>query len=122
MGLSKRNVLNERNVLKAILAVDGPGSNINADMVDGYHAEELLPEIDPVTGNWVVGGVNTGQSSKGEPGLAGAAGQPGPAGPAGPAGQSAYQAAQAGGYSGTEAIFYTDLAAIQGLAASLAAL
>lgn len=72
MGLSKRNVLNERNVLKAILAVDGPGSNIDADMVDGYHAEELLPEIDPVTGNWVIGGENIGVSAQGPAGEPGA--------------------------------------------------
>ena len=37
-------------------------------------------------------------------------------------GQSAYAAAQAGGYTDTEANFYADLAAMQGLAAELAAI
>ena len=41
---------------------------------------------------------------------------------AGADGQSAYEAAVAGGYSGTESAFYTDLAAMDGLAAALAAL
>lgn len=51
-----------------------------------------------------------------------------PTGPAGPAGadgkdgQSAYAAAQAGGYTGTETTFYADLAAMQNLAAELAAM
>ena len=40
----------------------------------------------------------------------------------GPAGQSAYAAAQAGGYTDTESNFYADLAAMQGLAAELAAI
>ena len=40
----------------------------------------------------------------------------------GDAGQSAYAAAQAGGYTDTQANFYTDLAAMQGLASALAAI
>ena len=40
----------------------------------------------------------------------------------GPAGQSAYAAAQAGGYTDTQANFYADLAAMQGLASALAAI
>lgn len=40
----------------------------------------------------------------------------------GAAGQSAYAAAQAGGYTDTEANFYADLAAMQGLASALAAI
>ena len=52
----------------------------------------------------------------------GADGQKGDTGPAGAAGQSAYAAAQAGGYTGTEATFYADLAAMQNLAAELAAM
>lgn len=49
-------------------------------------------------------------------------GQPGNTGATGAAGQSAYAAAQAGGYTDTEANFYADLAAIQGLADALAAI
>ena len=65
---------------------------------------------------------------KGDTGATGATGATGPqgpkgdTGPAGAAGQSAYAAAQAGGYTGTEATFYADLAAIQDLAAELAAM
>ena len=68
------------------------------------------------------------KGQKGDPGPAGPAGpkgdtgSPGPAGADGPAGQSAYAAAQAGGYTDTQANFYTDLAAMQGLAAELAAI
>lgn len=67
----------------------------------------------------------------GDPGPAGPKGEKGDPGPAGPkgdtgatgaAGQSAYAAAQAGGYTGTEANFYADLAAMRGLAAELAAI
>ena len=42
--------------------------------------------------------------------------------PIGANGQSAYAAAQAGGYTDTEANFYADLAAMQGLASALAAI
>ena len=65
------------------------------------------------------------QGEKGDTGATGATGQQGPkgdTGPAGAAGQSAYAAAKAGGYTGTEATFYADLAAIQDLAAELAAM
>ena len=82
------------------------------------------------------------KGDKGDPGIKGDKGDIGPVGPAGPqgekgdtgpqgekgetgttgatgatgaAGQSAYAAAQAGGYTDTEANFYADLAAIQGL-------
>ena len=49
-------------------------------------------------------------------------GQQGETGPAGSDGQSAYAAAQAGGYTDTQANFYADLAAVQGLASALAAI
>ena len=71
------------------------------------------------------------QGPQGERGPAGADGATGPKGPVGPkgdtgdtgpAGQSAYAAAQAGGYTGTQANFYADLAAMQGLASALAAI
>ena len=52
----------------------------------------------------------------------GSDGAKGDTGPAGADGQSAYAAAQAGGYTGTEATFYADLAAMQNLAAELAAM
>lgn len=59
---------------------------------------------------------------KGAKGDSGDTGPQGETGPAGSAGQSAYAAAQAGGYTGTEANFYADLAAMQNLAAELAAM
>lgn len=58
----------------------------------------------------------------GPKGDTGATGPVGPKGDTGPAGQSAYVAAQAGGYTDTQANFYADLAAMQGLAAELAAI
>ena len=60
--------------------------------------------------------------SPGPAGPKGDTGDPGPAGADGAAGQSAYAAAQAGGYTDTQANFYTDLAAMQGLASALAAI
>lgn len=68
------------------------------------------------------------QGIKGDTGATGATGSQGPQGPkgetgaTGPAGQSAYAAAQAGGYTDTQANFYADLAAMQGLASALAAI
>ena len=54
--------------------------------------------------------------------LAALKGPKGDKGATGAAGQSAYAAAQAGGYTDTQANFYADLAAIQGLASALAAI
>lgn len=62
------------------------------------------------------------KGDKGDPGPVGPQGPKGDTGPAGAAGPSAYAAAQAGGYTGTEATFYADLAAMQNLAAELAAM
>lgn len=62
------------------------------------------------------------QGEKGEKGDTGEQGPKGDTGDTGPAGQSAYAAAQAGGYTDTQANFYADLAAMQGLAAELAAI
>ena len=59
------------------------------------------------------------QGDKGDPGAKGDKGEPGTPGAAG---QSAYAAAQSGGYTDTQANFYADLAAMQGLAAALAAM
>lgn len=49
-------------------------------------------------------------------------GDKGDTGATGAAGQSAYDAAKAGGYTDTQANFYADLAAMQGLASALAAI
>lgn len=62
------------------------------------------------------------QGERGPAGADGATGPKGDTGDTGAAGQSAYAAAQAGGYTGTEANFYADLAAMRGLAAELAAI
>lgn len=55
-------------------------------------------------------------------GAKGDTGAQGPSGATGAAGQSAYDAAKAGGYTDTQANFYADLAAMQGLASALAAI
>lgn len=68
------------------------------------------------------------QGPQGETGPQGPKGDTGETGPQGSkgdpgeAGQSAYAAAQAGGYTDTQDKFYQDLAAMQGLAASLASI
>ena len=67
-------------------------------------------------------GVAGETGATGPKGDTGAQGPAGPKGEQGPAGQSAYAAAQAGGYTDTQANFYADLAAMQGLAAELAAI
>ena len=73
-------------------------------------------------GNWFLGDVDTNKPSRGEKGETGARGEKGDTGATGANGQSAYAAAQAGGYTDTEANFYADLAAMQGLASALAAI
>ena len=62
------------------------------------------------------------QGEKGDTGAQGPQGDKGDTGEQGPAGQSAYAAAQAGGYTDTQANFYADLSAMQGLASALAAI
>lgn len=65
------------------------------------------------------------QGPKGDTGPQGPKGDTGPQGDTGPAGsdgQSAYAAAQAGGYTDTQANFYADLAAIEGLSATLSSI
>ena len=65
------------------------------------------------------------KGAKGDTGLQGPQGDVGPkgeTGATGATGQSAYAAAQAGGYTDTEANFFADLAAMQGLASALAAI
>ena len=68
--------------------------------------EATIPHIGE-NGNWYVGDEDTGKPSRGDKG---------------PDGKSAYQYAQDGGYTDTEANFYADLAAMQGLASALAAI
>ena len=111
-------------------------------------ADGITPTIGD-NGNWYLGATDTGKPSRGEKGETGARGEKGDTGatgatgpkgdigPQGPqgemgpkgdtgatgaTGQSAYAAAQAGGYTDTEANFYADLAAMQGLASALAAI
>ena len=65
------------------------------------------------------------KGAKGDTGSQGPQGDVGPkgeTGATGATGQSAYAAAQAGGYTDTQANFYADLAAMQGLASALAAI
>ena len=111
-------------------------------------ADGITPTIGD-NGNWYLGATDTGKPSRGEKGDTGEKGEKGDAGATGPTGpkgdtglqgpkgdvgpkgetgatgangQSAYAAAQAGGYTDTEANFYADLAAMQGLASALAAI
>lgn len=66
---------------------------------------------------------DTGETgATGPKGDTGATGPKGDKGDTGPAGQSAYAAAQTGGYTDTQANFYADLAAIEGLASTLASI
>lgn len=58
------------------------------------------------------------QGPKGTDGVDGADGAQGPKGATG---KSAYESAREGGYTATEAVFYADLAALQGIAAELEA-
>lgn len=62
------------------------------------------------------------KGDKGDTGPQGERGPKGDTGATGATGQSAYAAAQAGGYTDTQANFYADLAAMQGLASALAAI
>ena len=87
-------------------------------------ADGITPTIGE-NGNWYLGATDTGKPSRGEKGETGARGEKGDTGATGATGatgQSAYAAAQAGGYTDTEANFYADLAAMQGLASALAAI
>ena len=96
-------------------------------------ADGITPTIGD-NGNWYLGATDTGKPSRGEKGDKGdaftysdftaeqLAALKGEKGDTGATGQSAYAAAQAGGYTDTEANFYADLAAMQGLASALAAI
>ena len=43
-----------------VKANDGEGSGVDADLLDGKHAADILPGVDPVSGHLTVGGVDTG--------------------------------------------------------------
>ena len=119
---------NDNGATITITDKNGTTTAIVTNGKDGQNG--ITPSIGN-NGNWYLGTTDTGKPSRGEKGDTGATGATGPAGPAGPkgdtgdtgpAGQSAYAAAQAGGYTDTQANFYADLAAMQGLAAELAAI
>ncbi len=106
----------------------------SAPGIDGKNGTTFTPSVDEA-GNlsWTNDGglenpamvnIKGAKGDKGDPGEDGAPGvkgDKGEDGEPGTPGQSAFLAAQAGGYTGTEAEFYTDLAAIDGLAAWFAA-
>jgi hypothetical protein len=75
-----------------------------------------------ITGQQGEQGIQGIQGLKGDTGEQGIQGLQGEPGANGTDGQSAYAAAQVGGYAGTQTDFYTDLAAISGLAGELAAI
>ena len=107
-----------------------PGPKGDAFTYADFTAEQLAALKGPKgdtgdTGPQGIQGDTGPQGPKGDTGATGPQGPQGKTGPQGPAGadgQSAYAAAQAGGYTDTQANFYADLAAMQGLASALAAL
>ena len=42
MGLTRRFTLNAYDVLSCVLALDGAGSGLDADTLDGKHAQEII--------------------------------------------------------------------------------
>lgn len=44
MGLTRRFTLNAYDVLSCVLALDGAGSGLDADTLDGKHAQEIINE------------------------------------------------------------------------------
>lgn len=95
------------------------GHRVTITDADGDHAFDVM---DGTTGPQGPKGDTGSPGPAGPAGPKGDTGDTGPAGADGAAGQSAYAAAQAGGYTDTQANFYTDLAAMQGLASALAAI
>lgn len=65
MGLSKSTPINDNDILAAILRVDGDGSGIDADYLNGSHADDLVPSIDPITKHWHIQGIDTGIVAEG---------------------------------------------------------
>lgn len=111
---------------KAIKALDNIAMRVDGGYIqystdNGKTWVNLIAEAD-LKGDTGPQGPQGPKGDTGPQGDAGPKGDTGPAGAAGSDGQSAYAAAQAGGYTDTQANFYADLAAMQGLASALAAI
>ena len=110
------------------ISVDGAAIATVEDGADGTPGKDGAPGAKGDPGEKGDTGPQGPKGDKGDTGLQGPQGEKGPKGDTGPAGaagsdgQSAYAAAQAGGYTDTQANFYADLAAMQGLASALAAI
>ena len=110
------------------ISVDGTAIATVEDGADGTPGKDGAPGAkgDPGekgdTGPQGIQGPKGDKGDTGPQGDAGPKGDTGPAGAAGSNGQSAYDAAKTGGYTDTQANFYADLAAMQGLASALAAI
>lgn len=110
------------------ISVDGTAIATVEDGADGTPGKDGAPGAKGDPGEKGDIGPQGPQGPKGDKGDTGPQGDVGPKGDTGPAGaagsdgQSAYAAAQAGGYTDTQANFYADLAAMQGLASALAAI
>ena len=110
------------------ISVDGTAIATVEDGADGTPGKDGAPGAKGNPGEKGDTGPQGPQGPKGDKGDTGPQGDAGPKGDTGPAGaagsdgQSAYAAAQAGGYTDTQANFYADLAAMQGLASALAAI
>ena len=104
------------STLSALQAAHPTGSAGDAWFV-GTADSNVVYQWDVDKASWVnVGALKGPQGPKGD------TGPQGETGPAGSDGQSAYAAAQAGGYTDTQANFYADLAAIEGLSATLSSI
>ena len=113
------------------ISVDGAAIATVEDGADGTPGKDGAPGAKGDTGEkgdkgdtgpQGLQGIQGPKGDTGPQGEKGPKGDTGPAGAAGSDGQSAYAAAQAGGYTDTQANFYADLAAMQGLASALAAI
>ena len=119
---------------QGIQGIQGEKGDTGVPGKDGKDGKDGITPTIGANGNWYIGSTDTGKPSRGDKGeqglqgeqgiqgIQGAKGDKGDTGEKGAAGQSAYAAAQAGGYTDTEANFYADLAAMQGLASALAAI
>ena len=98
------------NIVGSMIVGIGPDNSIQTIQTPLATLNDTLPNPYPLTFTGAVNETYDGSSAKTIEI------------PIGAAGQSAYAAAQAGGYTDTEANFYADLAAMQGLASALAAI
>jgi len=57
-NVPRSNSFNTADVFTAILTVDGPGTGLDADLLDGYDSAEfaVLAENETVTGDWTIAG------------------------------------------------------------------